>query len=102
MFKVLPDAEIEWRHVRVGALVTALLFVLGKYLVGLYLGNSSVLTPYGAAGSLALILVWTYYSSMIVLIGAEFTQVWAQHRQPAVPPEPGAVRVIREEKPVSR
>ncbi|MEO8368655.1 MAG: YhjD/YihY/BrkB family envelope integrity protein [Candidatus Solibacter sp.] len=69
IYKVLPDAEVEWRDVFTGAIVTACLFGLGKYLVGLYLGNSSVLTPFGAAGSLALILLWTYYSSMIFLLG---------------------------------
>ena len=100
MYKVLPDAEVEWRDVSVGAVVTAALFNLGKYLVGLYLGNSSVLTPYGAAGSLALILLWTYYSAMIFLLGAEFTQVWAQRHGRPITPQPGAVRVVREKRRV--
>jgi membrane protein len=100
LYKVLPDAKVEWRDVITGAIVTAFLFGLGKYLVGLYLGNSSVLNPFGAAGSLALILLWTYYSSMIFLMGAEFTQVWARQHGRRIRPEPGAVRVVREEKQV--
>jgi membrane protein len=78
MFKVLPDAEVAWRDVWVGALVTAVLFTLGKFLIGLYLGTANPGSAFGAAGSLALILVWIYYSSLIVLVGAEFTQVWAR------------------------
>jgi membrane protein len=101
LYKVLPDAKVEWRDVITGAIVTAFLFGLGKYLVGLYLGNSSVLNPFGAAGSLALILLWTYYSSMILLMGAEFTQVWARQHGRRIGPEPGAVRVVRQEKQLS-
>jgi membrane protein len=101
LYKVLPDAQIGWRDVITGAIVTAVLFGLGKYLVGLYLGNSSVLTPFGAAGSLALILLWTYYSSMIFLFGAEFTQVWANVHGRSIVPEPGAVHVVRQEKQVA-
>jgi membrane protein len=93
IFKVLPDATAAWRDVWVGAAVTALLFVLGKYLIGLYLGRSNPGEAFGAAGSLALILVWIYYSSMILLFGAEFTQAWAEKRGSGVAPEKGAVRV---------
>lgn len=95
MFKILPDAVIAWRDVWVGALATALLFVLGKFLIGVYLGNASPGEAFGAAGSLAVLLVWVYYSSMIVLFGAEFTQVWARERGSGVQPEPGAVQVER-------
>ncbi len=77
IFRKLPDVEISWRDVWVGAAFTALLFTAGKYLIGLYLGTSSVVSPYGAAGSLVLVLLWVYYSALIVLFGAEFTQVWA-------------------------
>ena len=80
IFKVLPDAKIAWSDVRVGAVVTALLFVAGKFALGLYLGRSNPGEAFGAAGALALMLVWIYYSSMIVLLGAEFTQAWAEHR----------------------
>jgi membrane protein len=96
IFKVLPDAEITWRDVAVGAVVTALLFVAGKFALGLYLGQSNPGEAFGAAGALALMLVWIYYSSMIVLLGAEFTQVWAERRGAGIVPERGAVRVVRE------
>ena len=77
IFKFLPDAEIAWRDVWLGAFVTALLFSLGKFLIGLYLGNSTVGSSFGAAGSLVLLLLWIYYSAQILLFGAEFTQVYA-------------------------
>ena len=99
MFKVLPDAHIEWRDVWVGAGVTALLFMAGKFLIGFYLGKSNPGEAYGAAGSLAVLLVWIYYSSLIVLFGAEFTETWAERRGAGVEPEKGAVRVRRVEEP---
>ena len=78
LFKYLPDAEIRWKDVWVGALVTAVLFTIGKSLIGLYLAHAEPGSAFGAAGSLALILIWVYYSSLIVLVGAEFTQAWAE------------------------
>jgi membrane protein len=92
MFKVLPDADIAWRDVWVGAVFTALLFVIGKYLIGLYLGNSEPGSAFGAAGSLAVLLVWIYYSALILFLGAEFTQVWAVRRGRGVEPSEGAIR----------
>lgn len=80
VFRYIPDAQLRWRHVGYGALVTAALFVLGKYAIGLYLGTSALGSTYGAAGSLALMLVWTYYSSAIVLFGAELTQARVRER----------------------
>jgi len=77
LYKVLPDEKIDWGDVWVGGLVTAVLFSIGKALIGLYLGNSSVASAYGAAGSLAVVLIWIYYSAQLVLFGAEFTQVYA-------------------------
>jgi membrane protein len=77
IFKFLPDAEIAWRDVWVGAFVTALLFSIGKTLIGLYLGSSAVATTFGAAGSLVVLLLWLYYSAQILFFGAEFTQVYA-------------------------
>jgi membrane protein len=101
MFKVLPDAKISWRSVWVGAGFTAFLFVLGKFLIGLYLGKSNPGQAYGAAGSLAVLLLWIYYSSLIVLFGAEFTETWAQERRgETIEPEPGAIRVKREKQRV--
>ncbi len=95
MFKVLPDARTSWRDVWIGAGFTALLFMVGKFLIGFYLGKSNPGEAYGAAGSLALLLVWIYYSSIIVLFGAEFTETWAERRGEGVVPEKGAVRVRR-------
>jgi membrane protein len=92
MFKYLPDAKISWREVGLGAILTAILFVIGKFLLGWYIGTSDVAGAYGTAGSVILILVWVYYSSMIVLLGAEFTQAWAAAHGRAVEPEEGAVR----------
>lgn len=77
IFKVLPDVKINWEDVWIGAAVTALLFTLGKYLIGFYLATSSVASSFGAAGALILILVWVYYSTTIFLLGAEFTKVYA-------------------------
>ncbi len=77
IFRVLPNTPITWRDVRGGALLTALLFTFGKYLIGVYLANASYASSFGAAGSLVVLLVWVYYSSQIMLFGAEFTKVYA-------------------------
>jgi membrane protein len=87
IFKFLPDAEIAWQDVWLGAFVTALLFSLGKFLIGLYLGNSAVASSFGAAGSLVLLLVWIYYSAQILFFGAEFTQVYANKFGSKIVPE---------------
>jgi membrane protein len=87
IFKFLPDAEIAWRDVWLGAFVTAVLFSLGKFLIGLYLGNSAVASSFGAAGSLVLLLLWIYYSAQILLFGAEFTQVYANEFGSKILPE---------------
>jgi membrane protein len=101
MFKVMPDARISWRSVWVGAAVTALLFGIGKFLIGFYLGQSNPGRAYGAAGSLAVLLLWVYYSALILLFGAEFTESWAEERGHGIEPEPGAVRVRREKHRVA-
>jgi membrane protein len=77
MFKLLPDAKIAWRDVWIGAGLTSLLFTIGKFAIGLYLGKAEIGSAYGAAGSLVILLVWVYYSSQILLFGAEFTAVYA-------------------------
>ncbi len=88
VFQILPDAKIPWRDVWVGALVTALLFVVGKWAIGLYLGRSAVGSAYGAAGSVLVILLWVYYVSMILLFGAEFTRAFSRRfEKHAVPPK---------------
>ncbi|MDC7681702.1 YihY/virulence factor BrkB family protein [Asticcacaulis sp. BYS171W] len=78
-FKILPDVHIAWRDVWVGAAITAVLFSIGKQLIGLYLGQSALSSAYGAAGSLIVVLVWIYYSTQIFFFGAEFTQVYSRH-----------------------
>jgi membrane protein len=79
IFKVLPDVKIRWRDVWIGAAATALLFTIGKFLIGLYLGKSTVASSYGAAGSVVVLVIWVYYSAQILFFGAEFTQVYARH-----------------------
>ena len=77
IYKILPSVRIAWRDVWIGAAVTSLLFWIGKYLIGLYLGKSAVASPFGAAGSLVIVIVWVYYSSQIFFFGAEFTRAYA-------------------------
>lgn len=98
IFKVLPDARVSWRDVWVGAGFTALLFVIGKFLIGFYLGQSNPGEAFGAAGSLAIMFIWIYYSSMILLFGAEFTQVWVKRHGSGIAPAKGAVRVLEEKR----
>jgi membrane protein len=103
IFKFLPDARIAWSDVGVGAAVTSLLFILGKFGLGLYLGLKSTQSAYGAVGSIGILLVWIYYSAMILLLGAEFTQVWACRFGKRVRPRRGAsvVKTRGGEKPTS-
>lgn len=91
MYKFLPDVKIAWSDVWIGAAMTALLFVIGKFLIGLYLGNSSLSSTYGAAGSIVIILVWAYYSAQILFFGAEFTQVYARKYGSQIVPDRFAV-----------
>ncbi len=97
IFKILPDATIRWRDVWIGAVMTALLFVLGKWALGLYLGSGSAASAYGAASSLITLLLWVYYSAQILLFGAEFTQVYADYFGSRVVPDEHAVRVVQRE-----
>jgi membrane protein len=90
IFKYLPDVRIRWRDVWIGALITACLFIAGKYAIGFYLGTSDVGSAYGVAGSLIVIMVWIYYSSLIVFFGAEITQIWTKRKEGFVPPVAGA------------
>ena len=86
MFKYLPDAEIEWRDTWLGAFITALLFIVGKAAIGLYLGQASVASSFGAAGSVVVFMIWVYYASLIILFGAEITHAVAEHRGAHTPP----------------
>lgn len=86
IFKILPDVKVKWKDVLIGAVVTTLLFVLGKYLMGLYLESSSMTSAYGAAGSLVVLLMWVYYSAFIILYGANFTKIHAKYSgRPTIP-----------------
>jgi len=96
LFKYLPDVHISWHDVWVGAIVTSLLFNFGKYLIGLYLGNSSVASVYGAAGSLVVLLLWIYYSALILFFGAEFTQVYATRYGSHIAPTEAAIPLTAE------
>lgn len=98
IFKVLPDVQVAWRDIWVGAVLTALLFTGGKYALGLYLARGSVTSAYGAAGSLVIILLWVYYSSLILVYGAEFTRVYARRYGSGVTVASDAVPVSRGER----
>jgi membrane protein len=96
IFKVLPDVEIQWRDVWVGAALTAFLFTIGKFALGLYLGKGDVGSAYGAAGSLVIMLLWVYYAAQILFFGAEFTQVYARKYGSRIVPSPNAVPLTAE------
>lgn len=98
IFKALPDVKIHWRHVWVGAVVSALLFTLGKYLIGLYLGHSTVASVYGASGSVIIILLWAYYSSQVLFLGAELSRAQAEISRARIEPEENAVPLQPEER----
>jgi membrane protein len=98
IFKYLPDVKIPWSKVWIGAIATALLFTLGKFLLGLYLGRQSTSSAYGAAGSVIVILMWVYYASVILFAGAEFTQVYARQTGAKIVPSKHAVPVTAEER----
>jgi membrane protein len=89
MFKWLPDTPVEWRDVWLGAAITAALFEIGKFLIGIYIGRQAFDSTYGAAASLVVLLIWVYYSSQIVLLGAEFTHIYARQRRGLTPPMSG-------------
>jgi membrane protein len=96
IFKYLPDAKVDWGDVWLGSAATALLFIVGKYAIGLYLGKSSIGSSYGAAGSFVVLLVWIYYSAQILFFGAEFTKVYAGHRGTRIAPAANAEPVTEE------
>ena len=98
IFKFLPDVEIGWKEVRIGALFTATLFMIGRYLIGLYIETSGPGTAYGAAGSLIIILLWVYYTAAILYFGAEFTQVYAEAYGCKIKPASYAVYVVQKEQ----
>jgi membrane protein len=97
IFKVLPDASIRWKDVFRGAAFTAALFMVGKFLIGFYLGNSNIGITYGTAASVIILLLWVYYSSIILYFGAEFTKVYAIHNGAGIRPRKTAVFIVKQE-----
>ncbi len=97
IFKVLPDGRIRWRDAYVGATFTAILFLLGKFLIGFYLGQSSIGDTFGAAASIVIVLVWVYYSSIILYFGAEFTKVYTLDYGHGIQPDETAVFIVKQE-----
>lgn len=97
IFKVLPDAELQWRDVLIGAFFTAVLFLIGKYMINLYLSQSSTVSAYGAAGAIVLIILWVYYSAIILFYGAEFTKVYANEHGGKIRPSQFAVFIETKE-----
>jgi membrane protein len=97
IFKVLPDGKIRWRDSYVGAVFTAVLFMIGKFLIGFYLGQSSIGDTFGAAASIIIILVWVYYSSIILYFGAEFTKVYTLDYGHGIKPDETAVFIVKQE-----
>lgn len=97
IFKVLPDASIRWKDIFFGAAFTAVLFMIGKFLIGFYLGNSNVGNTYGTAASVIILLLWVYYSSIILYFGAEFTKVYAIHKGAGIRPRKTAVFIVKQE-----
>lgn len=97
LFRFLPDARARWRDIWAGAIFTALLFGLGRFLIGYYIGNSDFSSTYGAAAALITLLVWTYFNSQILFLGAEFTATWARWRGNPIVPTKNAVKIRTEE-----
>ena len=102
IYKFLPDVHIQWRDVWIGAVITSLLFTIGKFLIGFYIGSSAVSSTYGAAGSLITVLLWVYYSSLIVFLGAELTQVYATEYGSGVAPTENAQPIASSVGPEKR
>ena len=96
IFKTLPDGDIAWRDALIGSSFTSVFFMIGKFAIGFYLGNSTVATVYGAAGSVVIILVWVYYSAIILYFGAEFTKVYARKYGKKIIPNDYAVEIQKE------
>jgi membrane protein len=102
IYKFLPDVRIQWKDVWIGAALTSLLFTIGKFLIGLYLGSSGVTSAFGAAGSIITVLLWVYYSSLIFFLGAEFTQVYATQYGSGVAPAENAESVAKAKPEANR
>jgi membrane protein len=100
IFKVLPDAKIKWKNVFLSSAITTFLFLVGKFIIGYILGRNATITAYGSAGSVIIILLWVYYSSIILYLGAEFTQAWLKLKGKHIAPNRYAVWIEKKEIPV--
>lgn len=100
IFKVLPDARIHWKDAVIGSVFTAILFLIGKFLISYYLGKSKMLSAYGAAASIIVVLSWVYYSAMILYYGAEFTEIYAKKHGRGIRPKRNAVHIVKSEKDI--
>ncbi len=100
IFKTLPDGKVPWKNALIGSVFTAVLFLIGKFAIGAYLGSSEVASVYGAAGSLIIMLVWVYYSAIILYLGAEFTKVYTRVRGQKIIPNEYSVIVEKKEKEI--
>jgi membrane protein len=97
IFKVLPDAKTKWKDILPGALASGILFMIGKFVISFYIGKSNVGSTYGAAGSLVILLLWVYYSAMILYLGAEFAKAWSSHKGSSIRPNDYAVALKKVE-----
>jgi len=97
MFKILPDAKIRWKDSSAGAAFTAVFFIAGKFLIGFYIGNSKLGATYGTAASIVVILLWVYYTSIILYFGAEFTKIHSMEMGSGITPDEQAVYIIKTE-----
>jgi membrane protein len=102
IFKILPDAIIRWRDIWVGAAVTSFLFTIGKWAIGFYLGNSEISSTFGGASSLVIIMLWSFYSALILFYGAEFTKLYAQRFGANILPSKNAVRLVIQEVEIGK
>jgi membrane protein len=98
IFKILPDIEISWSDVWIGAVVTAILFTVGRFVIGTYIGKAGISSAYGAAGSIVILIMWVYYSAQILYFGAEFTHVYANTRGARVGPSEHAEPITPEKR----
>ena len=102
IFKVLPDAKTKWKDILPGALTSGILFMIGKFAISFYIGKSNVGSTYGAAGSLVVLLVWVYYSAMILYLGAEFAKAWSSYKGTSIRPNEYAVALKKVEVETSK
>ena len=102
IFKVLPDAKTKWKDILPGALTSGILFMIGKFAISFYIGKSNVGSTYGAAGSLVVLLVWVYYSAMILYLGAEFAKAWSSHKGSSIRPNEYAVALKKVEVEIAK